>query len=178
MVTRKDFLRTLLGGIAAAPVIVSAAPGGLLVSEIREVTSKRWTHDGMDFAEWTFPISIPPMFESAEADKLLHQMTSVVEDRGDGMTRRFLAPRRVIVPVFDGREFGESAINVIAEKVVETYLKNQPVERFGNNPVGFNPKREMPKHLVVVRVAERPHLLGMMAAQEELVPVKDFYRGV
>jgi hypothetical protein len=189
-VNRGGFLRAILGGIAAAPVVPAVLTAGTKEKgEVKPepgISVTRWEHDGIKFAKWIMPIHVPPMFE---ADNPAVSYLEKGMPLGDGkeLTRRFYAPRRYVVAIFDrsaGNAVGRSLENLV-EAVVDSYLRTVPVERFGKRMQeegedgkleGKSCRRSKPAHVVVVEVVERPNLLGLMVADEELVPVRDFYR--
>jgi hypothetical protein len=184
---RGIFLKTLLGGIAAAPVAASAVMAdkdlsGKVVN--RNVSVKRWEHNGIKFAEWTFPSTVGPMFESADADKMVSNVAQSVvlhgKDAAKGIDheRRFIAPRRIIIPVFNRKTTVGSKLEELVQRIIEDYVNTDPVARFGKRPEGFDPSRAYPTHFIIVKVHGRPELLGLAAVPDEQVPVRDFYRGV
>ena len=124
----------------------------------RNITVKRWLHEGIKFAEWELPATGPPHFEE--------------KGKKEGRARR-----RFVVHMFDRRK-----TPLPMEELVETCLDmagapRMPMPKGGEKARAFE-FPDAPTHFVIVRVEGRPVLVGVMAAYAELVPVRDFYEWV
>ena len=197
--SRRGFLKTLLAGIAAAPLVGSSLGsetptpvfGGATKSSGVDV--KKWEHGGVNFAEWTFPVTVPPMFENEDPNNTLATQgfkgNGMVKRASDAKSRwadpsdthdlgpRYASPRRIIIPLFNQNTIGAS-FDTLVEKTIESYEGVDVVKRYGGKPSNFDPTRLKPTHFLIVKVHGRPELLGLSAMAESVVPVTDYYRGL
>jgi len=165
---RRRFLKAILAGLAAAPVAANARVTSY--REIEDVRVKKWTHDGVKFAEWTLPAHVGPYFEEVKDAK-------EVKDADPVGTWSVYAPRRYIVPVFNTKVV-KSSMDKLVSKVLETFHADQ--ERIGGNGTKDYPrvkgyKKLKATHFLVIKVNGKPDMLGLGAFTRELVPVGDFY---
>ena len=167
MPTRANFLKTLLTGIAAAPVAASvvthdhvkapAAPG--------KWKEKHWKSGGLHFSEFIFPITMPSTFEEVRKDRPMHRMISI--------------------PLFD-REVVDAPFADIVSRMIESNSRRaanvrrhgMPIVDENGNSIDYGTTEEITNYITVIRVEGHPTLMGIGLTEFKLTPVRDYYRDV
>jgi hypothetical protein len=169
---RRGFLKTVLAGLAAAPVVASANTTSY--REVDDVRVKKWKHGEIEFAEWTLPASVPPHFKEKD-DKALSEALFSGEVLGP---TRLRVPKRIVIPVFDMKTDTQESMKQLVKRVIQAFSDNESRLFNVKDENGNRRERLDPKHFVVVRVQGRPRLVGLAALHYEVVPVDDFYEGL
>jgi hypothetical protein len=160
--TRAGFIKTLMAGIAAAPL---ATKGGTHkhVSKPGNWQEKHWTSGGLSFSEYTLPITIPPVFEEAN-NRQAHRM--------------------LWIPIFDRDVEKKSLRDIVTATIEATGRRADAVKRHGmpivdedGKELNYGTPDEL-KHITLVKIQGHKALIGVLANANKMVPITDFYRDI
>jgi hypothetical protein len=163
MPSRGDFIKSLMAGIAAAPLAAKSAAHEH-VQEPGKWREKHWSSGGLKFSEYTLPVTMSPTFE---------------EDREDRPEHRI-----IWIPLFDRKVENSSLRDVVAATIEATTRRSDAVKRHGmpivdedGNELDYGTPKDLP-YVTILKIDGHPDLCGVTTTEYKLRPIRDFYRDV
>ena len=163
--TRGSFIKGLLGGLAAAPVMSKSATYSPLVEGSAKWEEKRWEANDLKFREYLLPETVGPYFEEARSDRPQFRV--------------------IWIPMFDKR-LEDRTLEQYVEEVIEASARTEervrrsgmPVVDEDGKPIEYGGYEKKYGCITIVKVRGYDNLIGIAATEHELVPVRNFYRDV